>query len=360
MEKIQFDPRDQTNSTKTKALNVVEDTLSLKVEVISKHNFQRDMSPEHLALKDETTYMIGGDDYGYLLIKDKKEIYSHKPSRLESVDGLVYVAHLDCFILLKSNKIYRKGIDDQAPQLLLDLGFIKERIFELRYSSLNKRLIIPTNSKLLIIDVVQKRVEFTVPRSKIESVFDLILFGKKQNQLILITDRGSISLFIINFEMKKLIALHHQKIELLKERSEGVACLGVSDDNKFVMVEIEKEEGDLSCSSRMIIFELKNHVLEMKSLLDVFSRKMMACCALSSFWSDDSHVWWIGMEFGLAAAAAEKAKIYDYDVERRILREIEKMRVNHCSDLFFNMNRIGNSFYYPSSEGQIMRLSVIF
>ena len=76
------------------------------------------------ACKNPTSFAIGTDDHGLLVIENLVKIYSQRfagdENRLKSI---IYIDNLDCYLLHCNNRIYRKDVDTHPPYLFIDVIF---------------------------------------------------------------------------------------------------------------------------------------------------------------------------------------------------------------------------------------------
>ena len=351
--------KDTSNLESGGERDTIQERTQLDLEEISEPYFPgaRRSVTVLLAYKNEATYMIAGAGgrtiSHFKIFKDSKEVHSDElPHQSSSISGLVYSDHLDCFLLLISDKIYQKGINSNPIQLFMDLSRFGKEFSSLVYSPIHRKLITP--NPLLVIDMGAKRVDLNLgePPDAFK-LMDWKLFGKQQKQAVSLFMGGYLGLSTFNFEMRRQVAYYELQIEMIEEREEGVYSLAVGDDNSHVLVEIL---GHGRYSSRMMIFRVENCQIVKKAVFDSYAqdtiaKKIMSCCGCFG-----GHIMWIGFEFD--SAAKGRALVYDYDSETGVLRELEGRRVDHDIPFLRSAQRVGESFFYASNEGKIWRLGI--
>ena len=304
-----------------------------------------------LALKDEGTYLITVDAGGLNFIKNHQLAFSGELPGGNEVEGLIYVEHLDSFVFLQSSRLYQKKMDENPPYLFMDLKSFDDELCPLDYSRINRRLFTLSDSdKITVINIVEKRVEFKFDEF---SIFEFQVFGERENKILSISRGGCLSLLTFNFELKKLIHFSQSKIELIGERFEEILSFAVSGRNDHVLVELAAS-GMLPKCSRMMIFEIMNNRLILRATLDPFEEGLKGKFALSCFGHFGNSILWVGLE------AEEYVQVYEYNLDTKVLRELDEKRVNHQARLPLVMKKVDNCYFYASSGGLVKRLTVSF
>ena len=325
----------------------------LSVEVFARHPDAGE--PEKCmvwaAFKNESTYIISTRNSGFKVIRNNVELYSYYRPREPRFTKLLYIDHLDCFFLRQLNRLYRKNIDDAPPQFYMDLESWNVDI--LTYSPANRILIARKSSQLAIIYLQSKRAEFKLDHT-IFMIFDKFrLFGKNENRAVFSTHFGDIYFFNFNFRNRKLVSRTQHKIELIQDRIELVVSIAVSDDNEHLFCELHS--GLRNCS-RMMIFGIKNSLLVKKAVLDVSGQCLKSKRALSCCGGFEGLIFWVGIELDEPPG---RGQLFCYDGERGRLVEFEEKRVGiKVGTKIYEFQRVGNSFFYLSQFGDILRLSV--
>ena len=333
----------------------IEEKMSLEVKVVENHSEEGVIGGEHtvLAAKDEATYMIVTSWAGMKVMKKGAQVYSAKLPEDEAVLHAFYADHLDCFIFIIMNKIYRKDINSKPPYLHLETDLDFEEILNLKYSLINRSLIFLTMTDICILDLDAKRVV-----SKVEMIEEVgwlegfTIFGEKENRLVTMSNEGDVSLLTFNFELRRLLALNRLKIDLNRE-NETLSSIAVSDLNDYLLFELVEEGENIS---RILIFEVVDNALTKKCEYFRLSRIEKLESSFHCFGQFQNHILWVG----LGCKKSAKFHIFDFDVEEGKLRHLEEKGVESQTDCVFELIRFGfgRKFYYTSKGGRVLQLSV--
>ena len=350
------DQKDRIKTNQDAENEHMVERLNLVVKETNNHFEQGIIGEDYtiISIKDESTYMMAAIFRGLKVIKNGIQIYSAKlpEEEEETISQAVYAAHLDCFFLTLSNKIYRKDLDDLPPYLYISSGLNFEEVLDLKYSPFNKILILlgfPT--QLTVANLEDKTVE-QLPLEELKGeLTDFKVFGEEENRLLTMSDSGYISLVSFNFQLKRLIALNQPKVDLNQEINEGLSSIAVSELNDHVLVELEGKSG----CSRIMIFEVQyNTFMKKHEYCPNLKQKNNFC--LECFGRVQNHILWVGLEHG----KLREFKVYDYDVKTKKLKHLVDKGVNTQTDNVNNIIRVGNGFFYASDGGKIFQLSLNF
>ena len=333
-------------------------TLSVSVELLRNHveNGIIGGYTSLLALKSPSSYLIGSDYTGIKLIEDGVEIYSARlPFEHASLNDLVYIEHLNFYLLHYNKKIYRKDIDDQAPYIFMDFECNRRSAVCFRYSAINKALLVKPRPKIIsIVDLENKKAIFHLRLNRVARIMDFRIFGEEQQRVILVGDRGDFLQYYLNFSLRKVCCFNHIKIDVIDEgRWEQVSSIAVCPKNEYVLVEIQSWNTN-SCS-RMMILKLTKTEIVMKAVLDLFEQNLGYKYALRSLGYFGGRAFWLGLTFGENGVV----QIFQYDPEKDQFEEEEDLRVSHQEKNpvmieFFKKH----SYFYIGMKGQLMRLKV--
>ena len=86
----------------------------------------------YIALKNLESYLICMKFRGLLLIEQKKELkfkcHSSIPGRYQyKINDMIYITHLNCYLLIIGSKLYKKEIDDEPMTLIWDFSSKKPK-----------------------------------------------------------------------------------------------------------------------------------------------------------------------------------------------------------------------------------------
>ena len=170
---------------------------------IEQSDFLGNETHTEFALKDPSSYFIYTHCEGGDLIENGTFV-SCQVSPIEFNVGcllcdLIYVKGSDSYLLLSEKYLYRKGIDDEPLDLLMEFKPSVEEGSCLKYSELNQKLILSdSGGPLYLIDLERMKVEFQTNRKTKASIAKFTLFGEKENQLVSLTTGGSILVHTVN------------------------------------------------------------------------------------------------------------------------------------------------------------------
>ena len=356
-----------------------ENLMSLEVKKINNHG-EVDIGgdPTFLALKNESTYMMATDRRGMKLILDTEEIYSEKlPNHsYDNLKGIVYADHLDCFFFAVNGKIYRKDVDDQPFFIFMDSIGSKYEHYRLRYSTINKKMLMLASGKLSVIDLDEKRFEFRFVNSLEAKTENFVLFGEQEDKVISASEEGDLFFHVIDYKRKKLLFSNHYKIEMIDDIDEDsvdedgneiwrgrdytiTSSLAVSDSNDHIIIEVGKDDDHTYFCSRTIVFKVEGSILVKKAVLVIndvmiYPKLAMACCGCFG-----SHILWVGVGTDEHNGAGD-VQIYDYNTDSEKLRELKEKSVEHHEDWPKEIHRMDDRFYYTGRRGRVMALTVSY
>ena len=315
-----------------------------------------------LAMKSTKTYMIATTYRGTTLIKDYKKIYSgYLPKGAYFSGNMFYSKHLDCIFLVSGPQLLRKDLDDKPPYFYMKLpGKLQRYCKAFRYSNIHSKLVyrVKESHSIAIIDLILRKQTFWLKHNLGSSIKDIKLFGKKENKLLAVTKKGDLVLFVLEFLKKKVLAFKSQRIEFFNQKKyssyfEKPRTVSVCDQNKYALVQLEFS-GTRAELSRLLIFLIDRTTLSLRTVLDQRGMDISNMHALECFGSFFEHLIWVGLAFNKPYTVA----LYDYDLEKNELREIEKGSVSHQELYPFEMYRFGDSFYYSGLNGTVTRLTL--
>ena len=334
----------------------VEKNLQICVEEISSYKQEGIIggSFTYLAMKDEQTIMMITNSKGLRVIKSGIEVYSNHLPEDQFINGATYIQHLDCFCFIQGMKLYKKGLDKNPPFVHMTLKKPIFFAFYLKYSAINRRLFISTNYKYLSVINIDKKVAemvFLRPKERIH-IQKYQVFGEKGNKIATAASEGFVQLHVLNFGMKKVLAVNCVKIHVCDERLESVHSLAVCENHKFILVELRLSH---HFCARILVLEVSGNSMTQKALIDQYDQKIrfsisLACCG---YYRD--HILWVGLE----NQQSTRVLLYDYDLETGELRELREKRMSQGEDEPCETQKIGSCFYYTGKGGKLMKLSLV-
>ena len=138
---------------------------------------------------------------------------------------------------------------------------------------------------------------------------------------------------------------------MIKERTERGYSLVVCDKNQFIFVELAQKKTPYY-SSRIMILEMKDDRLVLKTTVENFWREVGQLTAMRFYGYIGSHALLIGM--------SEKnhgmVYIIDYNTESGEFSLLEDQKLIHEEYYPCKITRSGNQFYYTGQKGKVMKL----
>ena len=308
----------------------------------------------YIYMKNPTSYMIGTDEKGIKVIEEGAEIYSGTlPGEEAWLRDIIYISHLNCYLMADESKLYRKDIDEKPPYLLMEVkcGLRVGACF--RYSNLHERLVIIKDEKnISTVNLETKEIEIEVVKKFEDSIRDLKLFGEKQDRVVCITYNCHILLYELDFEENEGSAIDHFNLKRVQGRGECGSSIAVCDKGKYVLAEIGAGHPEICC--RMVIFEIKDDTLEKKAFINRFSQEIGVKLAIDCYGYADGFVLWAGLSLDDNALI----QVYAYDIEKEEFLELESKRVSHQEDYPVKVHQLGDEFYYTGNLAKVMKLSL--
>ena len=310
-----------------------------------------------LAVKDETSFLIGSNRMGLRLDEGEKTVYTSKMLDMHNIlSGIIYVRRLDAYFLCLEGKIYRKDIDGKREYIWMNIpnGCRPGRSFQ--YSDLNNRLIVAKNQQhIAVIDLDQAKVQIEMAKDHGQKITQFCLFGPKEDQVASLTLDGWISIYRFDVISSRGWIEDVQYVELEEKRGEMGNSISVCPKGRYVCVETSSK--DLKISSKYFIFELKNKELILKASQDVLSQNLDAKTFVTCYGYLGAHLLFLGFT---GSKANGKAIIIEYNEDYNGVFENCWKSVLHEESLPLEMKRLGDSYYYCGQKGSIMRLNLLF
>ena len=292
------------------------------------------------AFKNRTSYAIGTDSKGLEVIEDSLEVYSARlPDTQKLLRDLIYIEHLDCYILNLNLKIYRKDIGGKPPYLYMNLncGSTFSKCF--RYSKVRRRLFVSNYHKnIAVVNLDRKEVEILVKIGKGTGyIRDFSVFGNKVNKLALITSGSLIHFYTLCSRLKKVITKYSHQIPRIQDRNEEPTCLGVDDQGNHLLAGLRNLS--VYSHSRMIIYRLSNQLLVPLHVLDENDQKTDPKYLLASVRRVGRSLLWV-------ALSSCQVLFYAFSSESGELRELVEKKVNHEGGCKRTIHLIDDNFFW--------------
>ena len=335
----------------------IED-MKLDLEVLKDFDPVKDLiggTWTYLAMKSYDSFIIGTKKRGLKVFENGIEVYSEKYVQdNRSLTDLIYIDHLNCYLMDYDNKIYRKDIDNQPPYFFMKCLCGLRIGASFSYSRLHKRLIVSKNYKnISAINLDTRKIEIEVKKTLGTDIFDFVVFGRKQNRVIAVSKEGHLLLYRLDFGQKTGINISHTEVRMLEGRREQPQSVAINGKNDVVLLEIGENKNPLKCS-RVAVFELKGDSLTKKACIDQYHQGIGAKVALQCYGYVGRFVVWVG----LSVNKESLIQVYVYDTVNGDFKELINKRKRHEEFSPAKMQRIGNQFYYTGHYGKVVCLTV--
>ena len=321
----------------------------------------------HVALKNPNTYMMATNLAGFKLIKDGKKLFyfDELPGDEEYVTQMIYIDHLDCFLMYLSSgdTIWRKDIDWNLHYKYMSFKDTSSSSFAyfrpiFEYSKINQRLIVDMRKGIGIIDLDRKQIEFEAIKETGGPSLAFKVFGELEERVISLTNDGYFQLYTLNYALKKVCSVSSSyigdicsELEDREDPKKDRFSIAVCDKNKYAIV----SRGHWQLRHyNVAVFQIRGNELVYKADLTLNYPEQHSSNdirAISSFGYVGKHLLWIGL-------ADREAQVYDYNTEKEELRYLEEKTVNHGDWQCYQMFRSGHQFFYGGRDGKFMRLTV--
>ena len=304
----------------------------------------------YLALKNQTSYLIGTSERGLKVIERDNQVFSGKlpEDNLDIID-LVYVPSINSYLFCSWTMLYRKEINHRPPYRWMAVRFGGRIGGFLRGPPLHHRLVINKQGEsIALINPKTRKVEIAIKNNFRATIFDFKLFGEKEDRVAAVTVNGYVIVYNIDFDGKRGVVAHYH--EQLDTRKLNGLSIAVCPRNEYLCVEIEADR----YSSRILIFQLTVNSLIQKACISTRRQGIKTKFALEWLGYFGNDMFWVGLPYGDNAVA----QVYDYDRGAQELKELEEMREVHQEDRPVKLIRLGDKLYYTGRNGRLMRLGV--
>ena len=307
-----------------------------------------------VGIKSFNSFLIGTDYKDHMLIEKGVQLYlSNLGDSVECLKDIVYIPHQDCYLMIHKDKLYRKDINRKPAYLYLDLRCGYRYGSGFRYSTLNKRLIMPTNNKnLSVFNVWTKKIEIVIKKDDWGYITDFKVFGEFEDRVAALTSSKVLIIYNLNRAQKRGVVAKH-KFEMIEDRREGLISVAVCSKNNYVLVELGQGVFPSKCS-RMFVFKVNDSSLVLKECFDLFASPTTFKFAIECLGYADAgrHILWVGLPMN----QNDSAQVFDYDIEKDELKELVDKRVSFREDRPLKLTFLNGKLYYTGKKGRLMRL----
>ena len=307
-----------------------------------------------VGIKNDNSFLIGTYGESLLLKENGKEIFTGKALYLNwtTLRDIVYIPTNNYYLLSMNTQLYRKDIDNRAPYLYMKLPCGHRVGACLRYSTLNRRLLMAKGYRnLKILNTKTKKIEIDVPLTIGNGIVDFRFFGQNEDRAVSLTFDCYVTLYNFSSSKNRGVVAYSDLGKIAK-RSETAKALAVCDKSQYVLVEIECRD---RCS-RMIILRVNGDTMAPTACIDRLAQVVKFKWCLECCGSSGRHIFWAGLSSDQKGGLAQ---IYVYDTVANELRELEDKRVFHKERSPKRLTRFGGKLYYTGKNAHVMNLEVV-
>ena len=244
-----------------------------------------------------------------------------------NVGSIIYIGHLNCYLLTCDDKFYRKDIDDEDPYHYIKIHHGTIYWGHLCYSKLNRRLIFrkgENGDNFAVMNLLRGRERLEIVSNQFYRIEDFRLFGPKEDKIVLLTDQGCVSLLFLNFDMKKICSTHNLQINLVGHTSESAGSISLCDNDKYILATFQSYWVSTRVYSRLLIFKVKGHRLIQIGSVDEIKQEIGFKHDLRCLGHVGKDILWAGL-----ISWNKLLQFYKFNTESRELRELIEKRINH-------------------------------
>ena len=310
-----------------------------------------------LAFKNKRSCMIVTTKNGIKVIEDDQEVYlaylpQHERAYLRDV---IYIKHLNCYLLSINQKLYRKDIDGNEPYIYMELtlGFRIGSFF--KYSNLNQRLIIhKDNTNLSVVNLESKEIEIEVEKEIGTQIIDSEIFGEEENRVLSVTDDVYLLVYKLNYQEKVGSIINHLEVGLLRtwDEHEHPVQLSICPRGNYALIQLYRGEITNYQCSRFLLIKISENSLVIDRSIDSLKSGVRFCFASECFGYVGSHLIWVGLSY-----KESQLQILDFDTVTGEFRNLDDKKIAHGESLPLKLQRFENDYYYTGNSARVMRLS---
>ena len=339
-----------------KAQKQIQD-LSLRVELVQYLKEEEIIGGGWtlISVKNQNSFMTATKGKGLKIFEHGIEVYSQRLAfQQEPLLDMIYVESLNSYFMDHNDQIYRKDIDDQPPYPSFEVKCGVRYGGSLRYSKLQKSLIVNQNATdISVIELENNVLEFEVKKSLGANITDFRIFGKKEDRVIAVTTDGYVLLYNLDYKKKTGSVISHIKLDLIEDRKEEPQTISVCGNGQYALLEIGNSEIS-SISSRMMVFRLIADKLRKTAAMDQHNQEIGEKAALECLGEFGRHILWI------SASRNENGilQVFDYDTKTKVIQELDEKRLRHKELDPARFNILGDKFCFIGDYGKLMCLSI--
>ena len=317
----------------------------------------------HLAVKDESTFMITTPANTLKLISKGSVLYESKwfpPARLIK---LAYIRRQNFFLILTLSAVYKKDIDGKNiyvwvgfdPSVRIRSYFYSEKLHRLFFMKSYEKL------SLCSLNLFRKRIEQTIYRSELVAVKTFTMYGPKDHKFLFISDLK----FLCASDLEQRYFL---KEEIHQQQTRYDICISVTVDpsQKFAFLNMKKFslQASQDCVSRIVVYSLGHQRMDFYAQIDLlgseigYMKEVLVYSFLGYFGDSEDAFGPRVRLLGLEEDSDDPIHVFEFDGSGKELKKMD-LRIEgtrHVSEAYSLVDRAGDLFYYLTSYGAIMKV----
>ena len=345
--------------------------LNTKVELVKDHSGSPLIggSTTRIAIKNHNSYLMATKGKGYIIVENGEKIYEHEfRSGVDFPYKAFYLKDCNCYFLLLSGKLFKKGIDGLSAEVWVDGGLGLEisgwgTHNTLAYSSKLQRMVVNKSQKtLVVINPTKKGIEFEfqtdvgggIGSSEVQIKYCGFL-GENDEKILFITHNRHLGILRYDTNSKKgeIIAKAHYP----GQNGEGADVFDIDSRNKVILITNYVCVGGGSCPlSSITAFEFWNNKLTQTASLNVRDGTE-SMHAFKFVKNHKNQSIFVGIDTGTNGGAS--ARIYRYDSHAKVISEDKLKRLESREIGTLDFIKHEDWFYYSGKGWKLMRLKTI-
>ena len=349
-----YGPRKSVMKKKEKINSHHSLNLQIRVDDRLSSNSEVGGAETHFAMKAKDSFIIATKDKDVILIENGQIIYTGRPrdDKVFTVKGIAYAKLEDCYFLysFSSKTIFRKRIDNLDPEPWTSIVLSGK----LMYTGINQGVVDhDDDGRMVIVSTTIKNSGLRIKQKFDRRIMDYDVYGEKEDMMVAVTWSGWVILYNYDLVARRGDVMGAGQLELLKERDENPIRVCVGPKGKYICVHLEESKFPF-VASRFIILELdqKNSNILQMSVFHLFDQSILRCLAVECFG-------YVGKDYLIFSALSTDQGVLltlEYDVVKREVNEIKRLRKEHGEMNPLRLLKVGRSFYAVGENAKVLQI----
>ena len=310
-----------------------------------------------VALKNQSSFLIGTSDKGMELIEDSVTIYKGclPENGYRFIKDIIFIKRINAYLVGFDDRILIKTIDSEHPQLFIFIKKAYRKLSNFFYSEKTNQLVFYSNTEILVFDPSRRKLLFVLQCSKDSDITDLSVFGPNHQQAISINQSGDVVLYSLSRSPspileKQRVPSSQGPVYYAYPHAEG--C----EKGKYVFLQLVTDSRDIYIHGYQIVSNRLKHCF---FFINDWIRQELHT-KLYSFYADDQYLYLAQLYYDVVLVvvmtgenpeaslcnSSKGLRLCGYTVERSWLKRPVKVE------------RLGNKLYAIGSDGVFGRMEV--